>query len=270
MTSLKSFTLFSSLPTELRLKIWTLSLPGPRIVPLKYTYAPANLSHRTSHDRAKRGCTSPTLIPSNLHTNQEARNEALLSYSLSFNIPHGRAKIFFNPSIDILYFGPKEGYLDSFKQFADASSMIVKSELAKVHRLAVHENLFSQSNENVSATRIREFWEYAQRKFENVQEVVVVTKAEGNCCSVGGGMCEITVREALARRIEGGLKYVRRWSDWEGPKWCLTPHGGSGIDGLVWPCRELEGKKGKSSDGMKEAKTQDAGSMEMAFWSAVL
>lgn len=199
---LDSFTLFSSLPTELRLKIWALNLPGPRIVAIKYAYAPADPSHRTSHEQAKRGCTSPALIPSNLHTNQEARSEALLSYSLSFNIPHGRAKIFFNPAIDILYFGPKKGYLGSFKQFADASSMIVKSELAKVKRLAVHENLFSQSNENVAATRSREFWEYVQRKFENVEEVAVVTKSDGDCCSAGGDIFEIVIEEVLARRSE--------------------------------------------------------------------
>ena len=69
---------------------------------------------------------------------------------------------------------------------------------------------FSQSNENVSATCIREFWDYVQRKFENLQEVVIVTKTEGSCCSMGGATCEIVAKEVLARRIEAGLMYVWR------------------------------------------------------------
>jgi hypothetical protein len=269
MTNLKLFTLFSELPTELRLKVWTLSLPAPRIVVLKYNYAPSDQSHGPSHDQAMRGCTSPTLIPSNLHINREARNEALLSYNLSFNIHHERAKIFFNPAIDILYFGPKEGYLDSFKQFTDASSMIVKSELAKVKRLAVHENLFSQSNENVSATRIKEFWEYVQRKFTNVEEVVVVSKVERNCCPIRGGMCEQVGREGLTRRIERGLRFVKRGSSWKTPSWCVLPFGGEGIEELKWPDEELVGMEAEASYDI-EKETDHADSIGIAFWGESL
>lgn len=247
MPSLKSFTLFPSLPTELRLRIWALSLPGPRIVVVRYTYAPAHQSYRTSHEQAKRGCTSPSAIPSHLHTNREARREALLSYGLSFNIHHGRPKIYFNPAIDILYFGPKEGYLDSFKQFADASFMIVKSERAKVRRLAVHENLFSQSNENVSATRIREFWECVRRKFENVEEVVIASRVERSSSSLGEGVFENLVMEGLSRRIEEGLQFVGRGSDWRAPKWCITPWDDEGLDGIAWPDRLSRKEAGEDS-----------------------
>lgn len=142
-----SFTLFSALPTELRLKVWDLSLPGRRIVAVTYTCAPASGSHGTPHEQQKRGCTSPTPIPGTLHVNRESRNEALLSYKLSFGIPHGRAKVFFNPALDVMYFGPRQGYLNSFKQFANACTMIRKDEMMTMGRLAVHADLFSQRNE---------------------------------------------------------------------------------------------------------------------------
>ena len=56
----------------------------------------------------------------------------------------------------------------------------------------------SQSSENVSATRVRKFWEYVQGKFENAQELVIVTKLEENSCSIGSGMCEACKRDLIA------------------------------------------------------------------------
>lgn len=262
-----SFTLFSLLPTELRLKIWGFCLPGPRIVGLKYTYSPFDTSHRSSHEQAMRGCTSPTAFPNILHTNREARHEALLYYTLCFNITHGVAKIFFNTAIDVLYFGPKGGYLDSFKQFADASSMVSKSELVKVKRLAVHEDLFSQSNEHVSSTRIKEFWEYVSRKFRNVEEVVIVTKAERSR-SDPGGVLEDLEREGLARRIERGLKFVGRGNAWKAPSWCVIPLQKDDFDGFVWPVEDLVKRKAERLTEVQDGGS--SGSFDLAFWSAVL
>jgi hypothetical protein len=268
MSNPMSFTLFPQLPAELRIKIWVLSLPDPRIVALNYSHAPFDPSYRTLRDQAMRGCTSPTAIPSILHTSREARHEALLFYNLSFNIHHGTAKIFFNPAIDVLYFGPKEGYLDSFKQFADASSMIVKSELANVKRLAVHENLFSQSNEHVSATRIKEFWEYVDRKFKNVEEVVILREMEKNCCLAGCGTLEDVEREGLIRRIERGLKFVGRCSVWKAPSWCVVPLQGDGFEGFVWPVEDLVKRKAERQPEIQDGGS--SGSFDLAFWSAVL
>ena len=57
--------------------------------------------------------------------------------------------------------------------------------------------------------------------------------------------------------------------DWQGPNWCLMPCGGAGNHELVSPCRELNGKKGGSSDLMA-LKVKGAGSLDIAIWSAVL
>lgn len=39
MESTPSFPLFNNLPTELRVKVWEYSLPGPRVVPVRYSRA---------------------------------------------------------------------------------------------------------------------------------------------------------------------------------------------------------------------------------------
>ncbi|KAF4632874.1 hypothetical protein G7Y89_g5244 [Cudoniella acicularis] len=171
-----AFQLFPNLPTELRLNIWSFNLPPPRLVPVHYL---SSSTPPTTPLRYQRGCTSPTPIPVNLHTCHESRQQALAAYVLSFNLPHCPPKIFFSPFHDILYYGPKdESYMSSFKNFVNSISLISPSELLKVRKLAVHEALFvglrnggSRENFSVTASCLRQFWEYVQRKFRAVDEV---------------------------------------------------------------------------------------------------
>lgn len=146
--------------------------------------------------------------------------------------------------------------------------MVVKTELAKVRRLAVTENLFSQSNEHVSATRITEFWEYVSRKFRNVEEVVIITKVERNSLIARGGTPGHLEREGLVRRIEKGLKFVVRGSVWKPPRWFVITPQTDGFKGLVWPVDDLVKRK---ADRQSEAQAGGpSGGFDLAFWSAVL
>jgi hypothetical protein len=90
ITPRSKFTLFPSLPAELRLKIWSFTLPTSRILeisfsPLKNTYVPN------------------TLPPTALSITHESRCHTLESYTY---LKLGRkpfSSIPFNPNIDILY-----------------------------------------------------------------------------------------------------------------------------------------------------------------------
>jgi hypothetical protein len=84
------FTLFPQLPKELRLKIWEFA-QEPRIVEVCQTQDSAAFY-------------SPTALPMLLHISRESRHIALQNYALSFPNGDQPATIYYNPSIDILYF----------------------------------------------------------------------------------------------------------------------------------------------------------------------
>ncbi|CAG8957639.1 hypothetical protein HYFRA_00010506 [Hymenoscyphus fraxineus] len=90
----RTFTLFPTLPTELRLKIWHFILPGPRDVIIKYA-----LSRSQSSRIPLTTWKSPTPIPKILHINREAR-EVGLKY-LTPALPH----IYMNLALDTFVLG---------------------------------------------------------------------------------------------------------------------------------------------------------------------
>ncbi|KAK0643328.1 hypothetical protein B0T16DRAFT_391867 [Cercophora newfieldiana] len=100
------FTLFSRLPTELRLHIWTLSC-HPRVVQVRYS---------PTSDR----CLTPTPPPPILSVCREARDEALFSvYVLTFGTKTHAPRIYFSPALDVLYL-PRWGdlgYADTARDF---------------------------------------------------------------------------------------------------------------------------------------------------------
>lgn len=80
-TTEPTFTLFPTLPPELRLKIWKYALPGPRVVRLSLMEH-SNSSHRRGHEKYAIHATST--IPSIIQTNVEGREAALKVYELAF------------------------------------------------------------------------------------------------------------------------------------------------------------------------------------------
>jgi hypothetical protein len=207
--SLDTFYLFTQLPTELRLKIYTLSIPDARLVPIRYL-SPASTPDSISHG----SCSSPVVIPSLLHVSREARSIALEFYSLSFRLSGPPTtflpKIYFSSSQnDVLYFGPKEGYLASFWQFSNVLILVDPNELIKVKRLAVHESMFLSRIEAAGGGRttsnqvdvcLKNFWELVMRKFQGLESVVIV----------GSG------RELDVLREIGGQESWRSWDEGSG------------------------------------------------------
>jgi hypothetical protein len=85
----ETFKLFPKLAIELRLKIWKMALPGPRVVVVQY-------SETTQLP------FSPARIPVILQVNSESRDEALKSYTLALGFDGAAGRIFFDFSTDIL------------------------------------------------------------------------------------------------------------------------------------------------------------------------
>ncbi|KAF3770074.1 hypothetical protein M406DRAFT_66519 [Cryphonectria parasitica EP155] len=175
MTKLKSpqaqqertFHPFPRLPPELRWKIWAYNLPDPRIVSIRCGSDPTSpqetsspSSSCSSSSSPLPGCSSPALIPANLHTCHESRREALRRYRLSFGITRGPGHIFFDPGADTLYFGPRDGFMASEAQLRTVLALCDPAELARVERVAINDALFwvyddgrssSSSNSNSSS-----------------------------------------------------------------------------------------------------------------------
>ncbi|ROV94702.1 hypothetical protein VSDG_06140 [Cytospora chrysosperma] len=143
----RTFHLFSRLPAELRWKIWDFNLPGPRIVSIRC--GPESLSSCPGLDSGGRpspfsssGCTSPAAIPANLHVCHESRREALRRYRLSFGIARLPGQVFFDPDHDVLYFGPRDGFMASEANLRTVLSLCDPAELARVKRVAINDALF--------------------------------------------------------------------------------------------------------------------------------
>ncbi|KAN0114818.1 hypothetical protein V8E51_004362 [Hyaloscypha variabilis] len=106
---LTEFHPFPRLPSEIRLKIWKLGVPGDgRIVELKY-------SKKIFH------AVSPTPTPVLMHVSRETRAEASKHYTLLYNPHYLTPRIYINPKIDTLYFSEKRGgqFNDVFQRDED-------------------------------------------------------------------------------------------------------------------------------------------------------
>ena len=130
---LEFFALFPRLPTELRLKIWRQTLPGPRIVEI-----PSVNIHRRSG-------WSPVLAgPIALQINHESRQETLSFYKLCFSSPNRTSPgTYINFTVDTVFMARNTfgmGAIDDFlapilAQFGD-----------KIQRLALDQQIWSRED----------------------------------------------------------------------------------------------------------------------------
>lgn len=91
MASLAEFPLFVELPTELRLKIWQLIIPEPRVVPVRY-------------NRLFKQYTSTIEPPIAAQICSESRTLFLESYTKLILSPKYESAVFVNFACDTIYF----------------------------------------------------------------------------------------------------------------------------------------------------------------------
>jgi hypothetical protein len=177
-----SFHYFPHLCSELRLQIWELSLPPPRLVPPTHSRIPPSSPNNNDWS----GCTSTAAIPTILHVNRDSRAFAMIDkgYSLSLNLIHRQPKIWFKFSIDVLYFSNPSrrrrstggDILEAFQNFHDASLLVDPRELNQVRRLAANVGLFKTrwvGNRRCSEedTLLLQFWQNVKNKLPQVHDV---------------------------------------------------------------------------------------------------
>jgi 2EXR family len=83
------FTLFTKLPSELRIKIWQRAFPAPRVVPVRF--------HRGQY-------TSNSAPLSLLHASSESRSVLLSTYTKLILSPKYDSVVFINFDVDTIFF----------------------------------------------------------------------------------------------------------------------------------------------------------------------
>ncbi|KAJ4018931.1 hypothetical protein NW766_002631 [Fusarium irregulare] len=213
---------FCKLPTELRLKIWNYNLPPTRLVPIQCGSSWPGCSDSLSWT----GCTSPAAIPVNLHVCGESRSEALKYYGLGFGFARGPGQVFLDPERDILYFGPRHGYMAADSQFQTIMSMCDPEELALVRRLAINDALFwvDESYRSMTAASLSvELLRRIQSRMPGLQEIIFVPRPEESRDSEG--YVEPTmVYVRMARQIQTALATLcEQTPGWTPPCWSILP-----------------------------------------------
>lgn len=140
-------------------------------------------------------------------------------YNLRFGVA-GPPKIFFDPRIDILHFGPAKGFMASSAQYFTAMSLCNPTDLGAVRYLAIDDSILGNSTvkgaaSNLAARAIRQL---AMRMPELKGLVFVRNQATS-----------ITIKEAedhcieLQRLIDSAMGEVSsEFTDWEAPPWCTA------------------------------------------------
>ncbi|KUJ06946.1 uncharacterized protein LY89DRAFT_372847 [Mollisia scopiformis] len=116
--NLVPFQRFSDLPTELRFKIWKLSLPGPRVLSVSdFRKGSAAMLHFREHDNKPN--------PAALTVCRESREIALRRYRLCFGTPN----IYADLTSDILYFGSNWDCVNVFRNGVVAWASWIKTAM---------------------------------------------------------------------------------------------------------------------------------------------
>jgi hypothetical protein len=180
------------LPAEIRLKIWQLALPGPRVVRV-YAYDEA---HYLSLFR------SPTPPPQILFVCRESREQALLSYELCFGIEHINAPstIYFNHELDTLYLKHevRNGHGCEIVDFGvelNCLPSVTRKGLSNVERVAI--------SHRVGQDPILYWFEHLET-FEGLEEFIIVAE-RGNPPAPD---------DAQLVDADGGDEDLKGWRDW--------------------------------------------------------
>jgi 2EXR family len=143
MMAAETFHPFERLPRELQLRVWhyAISAVPSRVVnirtgpcPFVYINRPSTGFRRIRRKESDQ-YTSPSSIPSVLHTCHTSRQLASQRWQLAFPRPNSSPKVYFDFTGDILWYGDQSWDLGYF--FQDAS-VTDKHALWKVKRFAFH------------------------------------------------------------------------------------------------------------------------------------
>ncbi|TQV91440.1 hypothetical protein IF1G_09939 [Cordyceps javanica] len=217
-----TFSLFSQLPTELRLRIWNYNLPGTRIVPVRCGADDLSLGAPPMSSLAATGCTTTTPNPANLNICVESRAEAVKSYHRCFGFVGTPGHIYFDPYRDVLYFGPRRGFMATQAQFHTCMKMCKESELAAVRRIAISDSLFwncDRYNSMTAANLTIEVLQVIAKRLPNLERLVFVPREEDE----GRGDNLDRTLQRMHYQVDAAIDtLVREGIEWKIPAWHVT------------------------------------------------
>ncbi|KAE8451998.1 hypothetical protein EG329_002163 [Mollisiaceae sp. DMI_Dod_QoI] len=126
----KTFTVFRKLPIELRYMIWTMSLPGQRVLEIKRLH---------EEDDSAPEYRSAARIPTALHVCRESRKLAQRSYSLSFGPSiEDSGRIYFDKEIDVVFLS-----CCRFRHFSELTRFFMStSDIVNIRHLSICGKMF--------------------------------------------------------------------------------------------------------------------------------
>ncbi|KEY69426.1 hypothetical protein S7711_05740 [Stachybotrys chartarum IBT 7711] len=215
-----SFHPFSRLPTELRLRIWSLTEPHTRLVPITCGGSPS-LYEPSSTQGHGTGCMSNAAIPAILHACRESRALALQHYGFRFGFARGPGQVAFDPLKDILFFGPREGYMAASSQFHTFMSLCAPADVACVQRIAISDCLFWLDHQYRSMTAGMLTVDVIKQlclRIPSLIEIIFIPRDEDL------GTCPSTTTQRMSQQIQASMDVVRQqFAGWTPPRWRILP-----------------------------------------------
>lgn len=166
------------------------------------------------------GCTSDAPIPTNMHVCVESRTEAFKRFRYAFGFVRAPGHIIFNPDSDILFFGPREGYMAAESQFHTCMSMCDPAQLALVRRVAISDSLFwvdGTYNSMTAASLTVEVIKQLATRMPALEHIIFVPREQDE------GLESILTEERMTRQIQMAMRTVcQQQSPWRPPPWTIV------------------------------------------------
>lgn len=168
---------------------------------------------------AATSCTTAAPSPANLYICNESRAEAIKSYRRCFGFARQPGHIYFDPNHDILYFGPRKGYMASDAQFRTCMALCEPSELATVRRIAISDSLFwidDTYRSMTAASLTMDILRIIDQYLPNLEELIFVPREEDEARHVG---LDLTLQRMHDQVFTAINTLAKQYTAWKVPVW---------------------------------------------------
>lgn len=163
----------------------------------------------------------------NLHVCAESRREALKKYKRSFGIARQKGQIYFDNEEDILYFGPRDGFMASEGNLRSVLSLVSPAELQVVRRVAINEALFwvdsshADYHSGLAASLTFDIVKMVRRRLPGLRDLVFVPRDENPVYSDTARFVEPPiVQTRISRQVATAVRMLcERFPHWCPPRW---------------------------------------------------
>lgn len=199
-----------------------MTLPATRLVSIRCGVKPHPLYEGSSNGFTKLliGCSSDSPIPVNLHICAESRAEASKSYRRAFGFVQQPGQVMFNPNSDILYFGPREGYMAAESQFHTCMSLCDPRELALVRRIAISDALFwiDDTYRSMTAASLTvEVVKQLAMHLPALEQAIFVPREQDEAADI------LATEERMTRQVQMAMRTVsQQFPHWRPPPWGIV------------------------------------------------